>query len=347
MAEDEDSSTDKKDAFIAVSNDNGASFNTKRLSIADPNGPTSVNHINNPVISGDNVYVTWSEDENANTDFDDSFISVSNDTGQTFNTMSLSITNPNGPTQVRNSNNLDLLPIVSGGNVYITWLEEDGNTEINDAFIAVSNDTGQTFNTIPLSITDPNGLTNAEHITNPVISGSNVYVTWIERTNATNGDKDAFIAVSNNNGQTFNTMSLSIADPNGPTRIDEVDQALPISPPIISGSNVYVTWDEQPTTLTGEDPFIAISDDNGQTFNTMSLSISNPQEGGTNFPVNSPIVSGNSVYVTWIEEQPNIIGESDAFIAISNDTGQTFYTTRLSILDPDGGLEQIILLVIL
>ena len=38
-------------------------------------------------------------------------------------------------------------------------------------FIAVSNNTGQTFNTTRLSIPDPNGLTNADHITNPVVSG--------------------------------------------------------------------------------------------------------------------------------------------------------------------------------
>ena len=44
-------------------------------------------------------------------------------------------------------------------------------------------------------------------------------------------------------GQTFNTMSLSIPDPNGPTNIDD---NVPISPPIISGNNVYVTWNEQP-----------------------------------------------------------------------------------------------------
>ena len=56
-----------------------------------------------------------------------------------------------------------------------------GNSEDYDPFIAVSNNTGQTFNTTRLSIADPNGPTNADHITNPVVSGSSVYVTWIER----------------------------------------------------------------------------------------------------------------------------------------------------------------------
>jgi hypothetical protein len=328
------------DAFIAVSNDNGISFTTQNLSI-DPNGPTDLDSISEPVVSGDNVYVTWSEEENAYTNFDDLFIAVSNDNGQTFNpTQNLSIPHPNHPTDITNINNLGLLPVVSGNNVYVTWLEqEDGNHDINDAFIAVSNNTGQTFNTTRLSLADPHGLTNADRITNPVVLGSSVYVTWMERSNATNGDRDAFIAVSNNTGQTFKTKSLSILDPNGPTRIDENNHISP--PPRVSGSNLYVTWDEQPTTLTGDDPFIAVYNNTGQTFNTTSLSISNPHNRDTDFPVNSPVVSGSSVYVTWIEA-PSNTRESDAFIAISNDTGQTFNTTRLSKLDPGTRANNII-----
>jgi hypothetical protein len=99
--------------------------------------------------------------------------------------------------------------------------------------------------------------------------------------------------------------------------------------------------DEQPTTLAGDDPFIAVYNNTGQTFNTTSLSISNPHNRDTDFPVNSPVVSGSSVYVTWIEE-PSNTRESDAFIAISNDSGQTFNTTRLSKLDPGTRANNII-----
>ena len=217
--EDENSFTYKKDAFIAVSNDNGTSFNpAKRLSIPDENGPTDADRINNPVVSGDNVYVTWIEDENSFTNKNDIFIAVSNDNGASFkNTTRLSIPDPNGPTDDENHHNLDVLPVASGNNVYITWLEEEkaGSSDRFDAFIAVSNDTGHTFNKTRLSIADPNGPTRADHITNPVVSGDNVYVTWIERTNATLSNEDAFIAVSNNTGKTFKTKSLSFQDPNG------------------------------------------------------------------------------------------------------------------------------------
>ena len=337
--EDENSFTDKKDAFIAVSHDNGTSFNpAKRLSIPDENGPTDADRINNPVVSGDNVYVTWIEDENSFTDKNDIFISVSNDNGASFNnTTSLSIPDPNGPTDDENHHNLDVLPVASGNNVYITWLEEEkaGSSDRFDAFIAVSNDTGHTFNKTRLSIADPNGPTRADHITNPVVSGDNVYVTWIERTNATLSNEDAFIAVSNNTGKTFKTKSLSFQDPNGTTNIErDVD----ISPAIISGNNIYVTWNEEPDTQTEQAPFIAVSNNTGQTFKPTNLSILKHGEGSsTDFNIKTPVVSGSGVYVTWIERDLNIERERDAFIAVSNDTGKTFNTTNMSKTDPDGG----------
>jgi hypothetical protein len=337
--EDEYAGTNKKDAFIAVSNDNGTSFNpAKRLSIADENGPTDADRINNPVVSGDNVYVTWIEDENSFTNKNDIFIAVSNDNGATFrNTTSLSIPDPNGPTDDENDHNLDVLPVISGNNVYVTWLEEEkaGSGTKYDAFIAVSNDTGHTFNTTRLSIADPNGPTRADHITNPVVSGDNVYTTWIERTNASNSNEDGFIAVSKDTGKTFKTKNLSISDPNGTTNIDsDVD----ISPAIISGSNVYVTWNEEPDTQTEQAPFIAVSNNTGQTFNTTNLSMLKRGEGSsTDFNIKTPVVSGSGVYVTWIERDLNIERERDAFIGVSNDKGMTFYTTNLSKINPDGG----------
>jgi hypothetical protein len=335
--EDEYAGTDRKDAFIAVSNDNGTSFNTTKLSIVDENGPTNADRINNPVVSGDNVYVTWIEDENSFTNKNDIFIAVSNDNGVTFNTTKLSITDPNGPTDDENHHNLDVLPVVSGNNVYITWLEEEeaGSTERYDAFIAVSNNTGQTFNTTRLSIPDPDGPTSADHITNPVVSGNNVYTTWIENTNASTSNQDAFIAVSNDAGKTFKTQSLSIPDPNGDTNIES---NVGISPAIISGSNVYVTWNEEPDTRTQTSPFIAVSNNTGQTFETKNLSIIKRGEGSSrDFDIKTPVVSGSGVYVTWIERYLHIDRERDAFIGVSNDKGVTFHTTNLSKINPDGG----------
>ena len=48
-----------------------------------------------------------------------------------------------------------------------------------------------------------------------VSNNPNVYVTWLED-NGNTGEMDTFIAVSNNNGTSFDTQKLSIADPNWP-----------------------------------------------------------------------------------------------------------------------------------
>ena len=90
--------TGDSDAFIAVSNDNGTSFNRQNLSIADLNGTTAAFDIKKPIVSGDNIYVTWTEDEDSSTDYKDVFIAVSNDNGASFNTTKLSIADPIGPT---------------------------------------------------------------------------------------------------------------------------------------------------------------------------------------------------------------------------------------------------------
>ena len=42
-----------------------------------------------------------------------------------------------------------------------------------------------------------------------------------------------------------------------------------ISPPVISGNNIYVTWNEEPDyPKQSQAPFIAVSNNTGQTFNT-------------------------------------------------------------------------------
>ena len=334
--EGEDANEGGDDAFIAVSNNNGTSFTTTRLSLSDPNGTTSASDIKMPVLSGDNVYVTWREDENTNTGDEDLFIAVSNDNGQTFETTRLSIADPTGSTRISGTSNLNIIPVVSGDNVYVTWSEEEEhNADDNDIFIAVSNDNGQTFNTIKLSSPHPGFSTTLRYINNPVSSGDNVYVTWIEDNNFTQSDEEAFIAISNDNGQTFKNTILSITDPEESAVEDNF-----ISLPVISGNNIYVTYQENPADSPDSSaiPFIAVSNDNGQTFNSTSLSIADRDGSRTDHEVSSPIVSGNNVYVTWGEED-DIIGGDDAYIAVSNDNGQTFNTTNLSIpgLGPTGG----------
>ena len=147
--------------------------------------------------------------------------------------------------------------------VYVTWTEDSGNTGLVNAFIAVSNDNGTSFNRQNLSNIDQKN-TFAGEISNPVVFGNNVYATFIEGNNATN-ESHAFIAVSNDTGTSFNRQNLSNIDPN--------TQVYPLSKPVITKDNVYVTWIESDIVTGDYDAFIAVSNDTGQTFDTKRLSI--------------------------------------------------------------------------
>ena len=56
---------------------------------------------NNPVVSGDNIYITWKEDKKNNTTRQDAFIAVSNDNGASFKTKGLSEFDPGSLGHVR------------------------------------------------------------------------------------------------------------------------------------------------------------------------------------------------------------------------------------------------------
>jgi hypothetical protein len=89
-------------------------------------------------------------------------------------------------------------------------------------------------------------------------SGDNVYVTWW--TNKSTEEWDVFLAISRDNGQTFEDV-IKLTNGTGrsfDTRIDA------------EGENVYVTfWDDK----TGpRKPFVVASNDAGETFgNTIML----------------------------------------------------------------------------
>ena len=58
----------------------------------------------------------------------------------------------------------------------------------------------------------------------------------------------------------FNRQNLSNIDPNGFT------QVFPLSKPVVSEGNVYVTWEESDIDTGASDAFIAVSNNNGASF---------------------------------------------------------------------------------
>ena len=120
------------DTFFAVSNNNGVSFGTP-INLSNNTGLSQ-----NPQIatSGNNVYVTWSDNTPAGPAGNyDIFFAASNNSGTSFGI----------PINLSNNTGDSLVPqlSVSGNNVYVTWFDDTpGN---NDIFFAASNNNGTSF----------------------------------------------------------------------------------------------------------------------------------------------------------------------------------------------------------
>jgi hypothetical protein len=147
-------------------------------------------------------------------------------------------------------------------------------------------------------------------------SGDNVYVTWW--TNASTGEWDVFLAISRDNGQTFEDV-IRLTNGTGrsfDTRIDA------------EGDNVYVTWLNNKTGV--NQIYMRASNDAGETFGDEVLvnneissrgKVASPTPRiGHGTPV---IASGDNVYMTWFENATGL-NRSEVFFKASNDAGETF-----------------------
>jgi len=83
----------------------------------------------------------------------------------------------------------------------------------------------------------------------------------------------------------------------------------------VSGSNVYVVWDEQ--TKTSDEIYFSMSTDNGTKFSE-SINISRSDVTSNRAGIQ---VSGDNVYIIWHEISQET---SDIFFAVSNDNGLSF-----------------------
>ena len=187
--------------------------------------------------------------------------------------------------------------VVNPSNAYVVWEDTTlGNLEIffrasqGLGTINVSNNTG--FSVDPQIATSGN---------------SNVYVTWED---STPGNDDIFFRASNNNGTSFGTP-INLSNNTGNSDNPQI---------AVSGSNVYVTWQDSTTGSGIPDIFFAASNNNGTSFGA-PINLSN-NIGGSQFP--QIATSGNNnVYVTWVDDTP---GNFDIFFAVSTNNGTSFGT---------------------
>ena len=78
-----------------------------------------------------------------------------------------------------------------------------------------------------MSTIGPNGRTDLDSIREPVVSGENVYVTWIQGDFNT-GERNAYIAVSNDNGLSFTTQNLNVIHPNSINSVSHISKSCSI-----------------------------------------------------------------------------------------------------------------------
>lgn len=242
------------------------------------------------------MYVTWFDNTTGNYEI---YYKKSSDNGATFDpTINLS----NTP-----EDSFSPQIAVSGSNVAVVWVEHV-NSYYWKIFFRASTDGGISFGpTLQLS-ENTSGVVETPNV---AVSGSNVYVVWIEIA-------DVLFRGSNDNGVTFGpTINLSNTPQYSfPPRI------------AVSGSNVYVVWYDTIDPTSGSEVLFRRSTNGGASFdNAVNLS---------NNPANSMypriVVSGSNIYLVWANSE-FFGGLKSLFFISSKDTGLTFDCNIIDITD--------------
>ncbi len=145
------------------------------------------------------------------------------------------------------------------------------------------------------------------------VDGSSVYAAWVDYS----GNRDVFFARSIDGGSSFGTP-LNVS--NSPSDSDDGWRRVRMA---TSGSSVYLVWYE----AGDNEIFFARSTDSGATFSAPA----NLSNSAYSYPLGRSLmpqvaVSGNNVYVAWIESVPHAVWPSEfqVFFRRSTDNGTTF-----------------------
>lgn len=187
----------------------------------------------------------------------------------------------------------------SGSNRFLVW--EDGKPENLDIFFRRSADNGATWQATK------NLSTNAGHSFSPeiTVSGSNVYVVWLQR-DAGGTLNDIFFRRSADNGATWKPI----------VKITTTGTVGGFSTPQVmtSGSKVYVVWEQENGEI-----YFRRSADNGATWKP----IINLSSNAGNSLSERIAVSGSNVYVVWFQWNAEET-QTDVFLRRSTDNGATW-----------------------
>jgi hypothetical protein len=276
--------------------------------------PSTVNLSSNPAgsftpevaVSGDNVYVVWSDATSGSSDI---FYKRSTDRGGTFDAI-INLSDNAG-----DSNEPAIA--VSGNTVHVIW--QDGPFGSEDILYRRSTDGGATFTDSIKNLSDNTGRSLIPAI---AASGSSVHVVWADDTDAPPPFLfDILYRRSTNGGSTF---------PNVITNISSSPTGQSLHPSIgVLGNNVHVVWTDD--TPGNDDILYRRSTDGGVTFTDPIKNLSN-NAGASMLPAIA--VSGNNVHVVW---QDDTTVNFDILYRRSLNGGTTFPNIITNLSDNGGG----------
>jgi hypothetical protein len=251
------------------------------------------------------VYAIWQDRSVGNGDV---FFAKSEDGGETYEE----------PINLSNNEKFALLDMAiaatDGGNVYVAWIDFEGNDPPEDAGMisfARSADGGETFDDA-ITLGEEN-IMDRNNLQMQASGDSSVHIMWIADSFEEFAGQLAF-AASEDAGETFDTAELV----NGELAVTQAGMA------VGSDGAVYVAgqWLTSRDVTEGNDRvFFQRSTDSGQTFEDPVVIDTASSGGFANFE-SIVVEDGGSVRVTWIKGET--FDESATFSSVSTDGGETF-----------------------
>jgi len=275
---------DRADVFFRASTDSGATWGSKiNLSSSGKN----VRVYPQLVATGSNVFAAWSESN------DEILVRRSVNNGASWEP-AVNLSNNSGPSTLPQL-------AISGSNVYVVWQDYTLAASNFDIMLRRSTNDGTSWKpAVNLSANFGDSF-----LPRIAAIGSRVYVVWSD---LTPGNYDVLFRRSIDNGATWKPF-FNLSGFPGDSLNPQVSA---------TGSNVYVTWEQDNSPFTLSDIFVRASTDSGGTWGTrIKLSSSGDNKDATP----QVAASGTSVYVLWSESRDEI------FVRVSADNGATWNET--------------------
>ena len=140
-------------------------------------------------------------------------------------------------------------------------------------------------------------------------AGNNVYMVWQDNMFGHNRmNYDILLKTSTDGGQTFGDV-INLSNNSGFSEHPQI---------AVNDMNIYIVWADN--TSLNRDIYFISSNDGGQTFGDV-INLSNNTADSYNQEIS---VSGDNVYITWLDSQKYLQGDNKISLISSNDGGQTF-----------------------